>query len=100
MITPDGVLLGIVAAADVERAIEHLPDGPATAGALAQSVPQLHPQDSLEEAVDALGSSDREGVPVIDETGRTVGWITHRQLFRAYLDHNGTPVPQPGQFRD
>ena len=96
VITPDGVLLGIVAAADVERAIEHLPDGPVTAGALAQSVPQLHPQDSLEEAVGALGSSDREGVPVIDEAGRVIGWITHRQLFRAYLGPNGTPGPTPG----
>ena len=92
MITPDGVLLGIVAAADVERAIEHLPDGPVTAGALAHSVPQLHPQDSLEEAVGALGSSDREGVPVLDEAGRVIGWITHRQVLRAYLGANGTPV--------
>ena len=92
VITPDGVLLGIVAAADVERAIEHLPDGPVTAGALAQSVPQLHPQDSLEEAVGALGSSDREGVPVLDEAGRVIGWITHRQVLRAYLGANGTPV--------
>lgn len=100
VITPDGVLLGIVAAADVERAIEHPPDGPVTAGALAQSVPPLHPQDSLEEAVGALGSSDREGVPVVDEAGRVIGWITHRQVLRAYLARNGTPVPQPGQLRD
>ena len=100
VIAPDGVLLGIVAAADVERAIEHLPDGPVTAGALAQSVPQLHPQDSLEEAVGALGATEREGVPVVDEAGRVIGWITHRQVLRAYLDRNGTPVPQPGQFRD
>ena len=95
MIAPDGVLLGIVAAVDVERAIERLPDGPVTAGGLAHSVPQLRAEHSLEDAVRALGTSDREGIPVVDQAGRVIGWITHRQVFRAYLGANGTPVSQP-----
>ena len=95
VIAPDGVLLGIVAAVDVERMIERLPDGPATAGGLAHSVPQLRAEHSLEDAVRALGTTDREGIPVVDQAGRVIGWITHRQVFRAYLGANGTPVSQP-----
>ena len=40
----------------------------------------------------ALGSTDRVGVPVVNEAERMIGRITHRQVFRAFLDGNGTPV--------
>lgn len=64
-------------------------------GGLAHSVPQLRAEHSLEDAVRALGTTDREGIPVVDQAGHVIGWITHRQVFRAYLGANGTPVSQP-----
>ncbi|PZS06803.1 MAG: hypothetical protein DLM64_15875, partial [Solirubrobacterales bacterium] len=68
-----------------ERAIDHGPNDNANAASLAREVPRLLTSDSLEDAVQALGGTDDEGLPVIDDDNQVVGWITHRHVLRAYL---------------
>ncbi len=82
-------LIGIVAAGDVERAIARDPSEPRVAATLAREAPVLHAGESLENAVLALGASDDEGVPVLGDQGRVVGWLTHRRLLRAYRQRLG-----------
>ncbi len=80
----DGVLVGVVAASDVERAIGEDRDG-LTAAALVHRTPTLRSDESLEEAIAALTTSEEDGLPVIaGRDGQLVGWITHRRLLRAY----------------
>jgi len=31
-------------------------------------------------------AGDDEGIPVLDDEGRMVGWLTHRDVLRAYRD--------------
>jgi CIC family chloride channel protein len=95
VIDHDQKLVGIVAAGDIERAIARdLTGGPRVAATLAREAPVLRAGESLEDAVLALGAADDEGVPVLSDEGRVVGWITHRRLLRAYRqrlsDQSGT----------
>jgi CIC family chloride channel protein len=79
-----GTLLGIVAAGDVERAIDEGRQE-LDAAALVRPAVELRFGASLEDAVRALAGSDDEGLPVLDSEGdRLAGWITHRDLLRAY----------------
>ena len=32
----------------------------------------------------ALASGDESGLPVVSDEGRVVGWLTHRDVLRAY----------------
>jgi hypothetical protein len=41
-----------------------------------REAPTVRPDDSLEEPVAMLAAGDDEGVPVIDASGRLVGWLT------------------------
>jgi CIC family chloride channel protein len=82
-----GSLMGIIAASDVERALSDGTDSTT----LTRDVPRLRASDSLEDAVQALGSTDDEGLPVIDEDNHLIGWITHRHVLRTYLKHFGAP---------
>ena len=82
-----GSLTGVIAATDLERAISHRTD----TTTLAHEVPRLQATDSLEDAVQALASTDDEGLPVIDEDNQLIGWITHRQVLRTYLRRFGAP---------
>jgi CIC family chloride channel protein len=101
----DHRLIGIVAAGDVEQAIARDPARPRVAATLAREAPVLHAGESLETAVLALAATDDEGVPVLGDQGRVVGWLTHRRLLRAYrqrLDnqngaahHTGTDGVEP-----
>jgi chloride channel protein, CIC family len=84
VIDRDHKLIGIVAAGDVEQAIARDPAGPRVAATLAREAPVLHASETLETAVLALGATDDEGVPVLGDHGRVVGWLTHRRLLRAY----------------
>lgn len=54
-------------------------------------MPHLGATDSLEDAVQALASSNDEGLPVIDEHDQLIGWITRRRVLRIYLKRFGTP---------
>ena len=82
-----GSLTGVIAASDLERAISHRTDSTT----LAREVPRLQATDSLEDAVQALASTDDEGLPVIDEDNQLIGWITHRHVLRTYLRRFGAP---------
>ncbi len=79
-----GMLLGIVAAGDVERAIDEGRQD-LDAAALVRPTVEIRVGASLEDAVRALAGSDDEGLPVLDrEDDRLAGWVTHRDLLRAY----------------
>jgi CBS domain-containing protein len=56
----DGQLIGVVAAADVERAVGQ--GSVRTAATLTREAPTLRPDDPLEDAVHVLGATDDEGV--------------------------------------
>ncbi len=78
-----GALLGVVEAADIER--EAAAGGEATAGSLAQAVPELHRGQELGEAIEMLADGDRGALPVLADGSRAlVGWIDHRDVLRAY----------------
>jgi CIC family chloride channel protein len=84
VIDPDGTLLGVITAIDVEQAITNSRDGQ-TARALVHEVPELRSDQSLENAVRTLATTDQEGLPVLDPDGQhVIGWLTHRRLLRAY----------------
>jgi len=92
--------MGIIAAVDVERAIDHGPDDTANGAGLAREVPRLLASDSLEDAVRALGGTDDEGLPVIDDNNQVLGWITHRRVLRAYLARCGSADPPETESPD
>jgi CIC family chloride channel protein len=84
VIDDDQKLIGVIAAGDVEQAIARESHDPPVAATLAREAPVLHAGESLETAVLALGATDDEGVPVLGDHGRVIGWLTHRRLLRAY----------------
>jgi CIC family chloride channel protein len=56
-----------------------------TVGELAQETPVLTPDQSLEHAVGLLVRTEASGLPVLDSGHHAViGWLTHRDLLRAY----------------
>jgi CIC family chloride channel protein len=81
---PSGVLLGIVAAVDVEQAVARDSSHVRLVADLMREAPTIRPHDSLEDAVAVLAAGDDEGVPVLDAGGRLIGWLTHRGVLRAY----------------
>jgi CIC family chloride channel protein len=97
IIDEHGSLLGVIAAVDVERAISQATDEPPLAAALARAAPDVRADDSLEDAVHALGSTDDEGVPVLGEDHQLIGWLTHRRVLRAYRERSRTQQPTPTQ---
>jgi CIC family chloride channel protein len=65
-----------------------------------RDVPVLRADDSLEDAIGALGATDDDGLPVLGaDSERVVGWITHRRLLSAYRGHvaseGGLSSPEP-----
>jgi len=90
VIDADGVLLGVITATDIEQAITNPRDG-LSARSLAREVPEIRADQSLEDAVRALATTDQEGLPVLDSDGENViGWLTHRRILRAYHAHLNT----------
>jgi CIC family chloride channel protein len=94
VVDADGTLLGVVSALDVEQAIARSTHE--RAGALVHDVPELRADQTLEEAVQALATTDDDGLPVLDPAGKTpVGWLTHSRLLRTYQTRlNGEPAPR------
>ncbi|QEC50746.1 chloride channel protein [Baekduia soli] len=97
-----GRLVGVITAGDLEQHM--MADDPpgADAGSLARGVHELHADDTLEDAVHALGATDATGLPVLTAGGREIaGWITHRSILYAYhrerrrLASAPTPTPTP-----
>lgn len=81
-----GVYRGTVTARQVEEsARENALE--TSAGALAEAMPSLTAEQTLEQALTMLVDRDRAGMPVLSGDGRQIlGWITHRDVLRAYND--------------
>ncbi len=83
VIDAEGLLLGVIAARDVEREVEE--DGGMDAAGLARAVPELHADSELAVAAELLAEGDREALPVLGAgTTRLAGWVEHRDLLLAY----------------
>jgi chloride channel protein, CIC family len=84
IVDDQGAFQGTVTARQVEQAMrDNALD--ATAHDLAQETPALHPGQSLEQALGQLVRHEASGLPVVDLTDRRViGWVTHRDVLRAY----------------
>ena len=97
VIDADGSLVGVVSAGDVEQALASSPSDK-TARTLVHETPQLRVDQTLEEAVWRLGTTDDEGLPVLDQDGEhLVGWLTHRLLLDAYRKRVGEDDPVSSQ---
>ena len=90
--TADGGLAGIVRAADLEAAISE--DGePLVADGLLRNAASVRADEPLASAVRVL-AAEEDGVPVLaSQSDRLVGWLTHRDLLRAYAERRGDAVP-------
>ena len=79
----DGIYRGTLTSQQIEEAMrENALD--ATAGALAQELPALSADQTLEDALGALLRA-RSGLPVVEADARIpVGWLTHLDVLRAY----------------
>jgi CIC family chloride channel protein len=75
-------LRGVVLAIEVQRALTDQAEA-VTAADLAQSVPVLHPQQGLEDALAELTRHGGAGLPVAGPDGTVTGWLTHRDLLHA-----------------
>jgi CIC family chloride channel protein len=84
-----GVLLGVVAAVDLEQAVTRDSSQLRLVADLMREAPTVRPDNSLEDGVAVLAAGDDEGIPVIDAGGRLVGWLTHRRVLRAYRRQAG-----------
>jgi chloride channel protein, CIC family len=98
----DGSYLGIVKAADLDLAVRD-DRADIRAGDLAISTPALQPMQTLDTTLSLLSRNDIAGLPVVVEHDRLVGWITHRDILRAYSErmHSEPPpsAPKPGSGR-
>ena len=94
-----GAFQGTVTARQVEQAMrDNALD--ATARDLAKETPALSPRQSLEQALGLLVRHDASGLPVLDpDARRVVGWVTHRDVLRAYNERLERGVAQVEQRR-
>lgn len=92
-----GVYRGTVTARQVEdsarqNALE------SSAGSLAETMPSLTADQTLEQALSVLVDRDRFGMPVLSVDGREIlGWITHRDVLRAYSNRLQRNVEKAGE---
>jgi CIC family chloride channel protein len=85
VVDAEGRLVGVVSADDLELALTEERSSE-TAQQLARPVPDLRADDSLERGAHLLGESEEAGLPVLAaDSDAVVGWITHRDVLRAYL---------------
>jgi CIC family chloride channel protein len=92
-----GAFQGTVTSRQVEQAMrENALD--AVAGSLAQETPTLSPDQSLKQALGLLVRHDVSGLPVLSPNGgRVIGWLTHRDVLRAYNERLERGVTQAEQ---
>jgi CIC family chloride channel protein len=90
VVDDSGAYRGTVTATQLEAGVrDNATD--ATAGELAIRTATVHPDQTLDDALRALVTNDRSGLPVIDDT-TVAGWLTHRDVLRAYSNHvHGEP---------
>jgi CIC family chloride channel protein len=76
---------GTVTSRRVEQALRE--DGHVVLSDLAESIPTLRPDETLEEAVGVLVRSAGAGLPVVDpDLQEVVGWLTHHDVLRAFSE--------------
>lgn len=88
VVDAEGHYRGMVSVREVERVMAD--DAPDTkAGALAVETPTVTADQTLEDALSALVRGDGAGVPVLGggSSRVVVGWLTHRDVLRAYAAH-------------
>ena len=101
-VVADGVYLGVVTTLDAETAAA---DPSPTAADLAVDVERIGPEDELGSALAPLLRRDVEAVPVVSGGGVVVGWVTRRDVLRAYErsiargDGGGNGVVKPSSGR-
>jgi chloride channel protein, CIC family len=79
-----GRYLGIVTLRDIERALRAQAIDESI-GALVEHAPTVAPDAPLDEAVETLVHQATPGVPVISpERKLVIGWLTHRDVLKAY----------------
>ncbi len=81
----DGRLVGIVTSTAVEEEAMTGSGNGVTAEGLARPVRELRADALLEDAVHELSTADVPALPVLAAEGpEVVGWVTHRDVLRAY----------------
>lgn len=103
VVNANGILVGIVTRADLVR-FEQWP-GPsaeqqawddwreqAIESIMVTPVPSVAPQTDLRHAASALLDSDLPGLPVVDDDGRVVGFVSRADVLRAALRDAGLSV--------
>jgi chloride channel protein, CIC family len=84
VVDDDGAYRGTISPQEIEQAMrENALD--ACAEDLAEDLPPLTAGQSLEQALAAL-LRVRSGLPVVEDGGAPVGWLTHLDVLRAYND--------------
>jgi CIC family chloride channel protein len=84
----DGRYRGTVTSRQVEEAMRGNAMG-APIGNLAQETPKVLANETLEQALESLVDHELQGLPVLSGDGnRIVGWLTHRDVLRAYYDRS------------
>jgi CIC family chloride channel protein len=90
VVAEDGAYSGIVT---IDAAEEHMRANEldATAADLAQHVPAVQASETLDEVLGRLLAHGASGLPVLTaDDGRVIGWLTHRDLLRAYSSAGGS----------
>jgi CIC family chloride channel protein len=97
VVDESGQYWGVLTMAEAEEAMRGN-SASAEAGTLAQRLPPLKPSDSLEHALTLLVRHEASGLPVVASSeGHVVGWLTHRDLMRAYVSRlNAGPSSASG----
>lgn len=101
IIDTDGELRGVVSTYDVEEHGRGEVTEIITAAQLAHTPPELHANEPLEQAVRILARTADAGVPVLAPGARdVVGWLTHRDVLRAYHTERERITPTTARPRD
>ncbi len=85
-----GAYRGVVTARQVEESLRENALA-STAGSLAEQLPAVDPDASLEHAIEILSRLGTPGLPVVDGQ-RVVGWLTHRDILGTYAARMGAEV--------
>ena len=99
LVGTNDILLGVIDAVDLELAIEGQRRD-ATGRELLRNSPTVRADESLEEATRVLAASEADGIPVLAaQSDQLVGWLTHRDLLRAYARrHRGAAQGPPAEL--
>jgi CIC family chloride channel protein len=91
---------GVISTRQLERALADSPRD-ATAGDLAEQPPTTSLDQSLAGALPLLLHGETSGLPVLapDET-TVVGWLTHRDVLRAYQSRRGSSGPDEPRWAE